>query len=63
MSTINIARQNIRNGKKAGFFNVLDLANQLEQEKLGNRGGKLAKQMARHDLVVLDEFGRTICCL
>lgn len=54
---IAIARQNIRNGKKARFFNVLDLVNQLEQEKLDNRGGKLAEHMARHDLVVLDELG------
>jgi DNA replication protein DnaC len=54
---IAIARQNIRNGMKARFFNVLDLVNQLEQEKLSNRGGKLAEQMARHDLVVLDELG------
>ena len=52
-----IAMQSIRNGKKARFFNVLDLVNQLEQEKLGNRGGKLAEQMIRHDLVVLDELG------
>jgi len=54
---IAIARQNIRNGKKARFFNVLDLVNQLEQEKLDNRGGKLAEHMARHDLVILDELG------
>lgn len=54
---IAIARQNIRNGIKARFFNVLDLVNQLEQEKLNNRGGKLAEHMARHDLVVLDELG------
>jgi hypothetical protein len=27
---------------KARFYNVLDLVNQLEQEKLDNRGGKLA---------------------
>ncbi len=39
------------------FFNVLDLVNQLEQEKLDNRGGKLAEHMTRHDLVVLDELG------
>jgi len=52
-----IAKQSIRNGKKARFFNVLDLVNQLEQEKLDNRGGKLAEHMARHDLVVLDELG------
>ena len=54
---ISIARQSIRNGRKARFFNVLDLVNQLEQEKLVNRGGKLAEHLARHDLVVLDELG------
>lgn len=54
---ISIAKQNIRNGNKARFFNVLDLVNQLEQEKLDNRGGKLAEHLARHDLVVLDELG------
>lgn len=54
---IAIAKQNIRNGKKARFFNVLDLVNQLEQEKLDNRGGRLAEHMTRHDLVVLDELG------
>jgi DNA replication protein DnaC len=54
---ISIARQNIRNGKKARFFNVLDLVNQLEQEKLDSRAGKLAEHLARHDLVVLDELG------
>lgn len=54
---IAIARQSVRNGKKARFFNVLDLVNQLEQEKLANRGGKLADHLCRHDLVVLDELG------
>ena len=54
---IAIARQNIRSGRRARFYNVLDLVNQLEQEKLNNRGGKLAEQMARQDLVVLDELG------
>ena len=54
---ISIAKQTIRNGKKARFFNVLDLVNQLEQEKMDNRGGKLAEHLARHDLVVLDELG------
>jgi DNA replication protein DnaC len=54
---IAIARQSIRNGKKVRFFNVLDLVNQLEQEKLNNKGGNLAEHMARHDLVVLDELG------
>jgi DNA replication protein DnaC len=54
---IAIAKQSIRNGGKARFFNVLDLVNQLEQEKLDNRGGKLAEHMVRHDLVILDELG------
>lgn len=54
---IAIAKQSIRNGGKARFFNVLDLVNQLEQEKLNNKGGNLAEHMARHDLVVLDELG------
>lgn len=54
---ISIAKQTIRNGHKARFFNVLDLVNQLEQEKLDNRGGKLAEHLARHNLVVLDELG------
>jgi len=54
---ISIAKQNIRNGYKARYFNVLDLVNQLEQDKLDNRGGKLAEHLTRHDLVVLDELG------
>jgi DNA replication protein DnaC len=54
---IAIARQSIRNGRKARFFNVLDLVNQLELEKLNNKGGHLAEHMARHDLVILDELG------
>jgi DNA replication protein DnaC len=54
---IAIAKQSIRNGRKARFFNVLYLVNQLEQEKLNNKGGHLAEHMARHDLVVLDELG------
>lgn len=54
---IAIARQTIRNGRKARFFNALDLVNQLEQEQLNNRGGRLVERMGRHDLVVIDELG------
>lgn len=54
---IAIARQAIRNGKRGRYFNLLDLVNQLEQEKLNARGGKLAESLARLDLVVLDELG------
>ena len=54
---IAIARQAIRNGKRGRYFNLLDLVNQLEQEKLNARGGKLAESLARLDFVVLDELG------
>ena len=54
---ISIAKQSIRNGGKARFYNILDLVNQLEQEKLDNRGGKMAEHLVRHDLVILDELG------
>lgn len=54
---IAIARQTIRNGRKGRFFNLVDLVNQLEQEKLAGRGGKLAESLARQDFVVLDELG------
>jgi DNA replication protein DnaC len=52
-----IARQAIKTGAKGRFFNLVDLVNQLEQEKLDGRGGRLATQLARLDLVVLDELG------
>lgn len=54
---IAIARQMIRTGKRCRFFNLVDLVNQLEQEKLAGRGGRLAATLARLDLVVLDELG------
>lgn len=54
---IAIARQSIRNGRKARFYNALDMVNKLEQEKLNNRGGRLVELLCRHDLVVLDELG------
>ena len=54
---IAIARQVIKNGKRGRFFNVVDLVNQLEHEKLSGRGGKLADSLSRLDVVVLDELG------
>jgi DNA replication protein DnaC len=52
-----IARQAIKTGAKGRFFNLVDLVNQLEQEKLDGRGGRLATHLARLDLVVFDELG------
>lgn len=54
---IALARQVIINGARGRYFNVVDLVNALEGEKLAGRGGKLADSLARLDLVVLDELG------
>ena len=54
---IAIARHAVRSGMRGRFYNLLDLVNQLEQEKLANRGGRTAESLARLDFVVLDELG------
>ena len=54
---IAIARHAVRSGMRGRFYNLLDLVNQLEQEKLANRGGRMAEILARLDFVVLDELG------
>jgi DNA replication protein DnaC len=52
-----VARACIRDGARARFFNTVDLVNQLEAEARAGRQGRLADQMARRDLVILDELG------
>lgn len=54
---IAIARHLIQQGQRGRYFNVVDLVNQLEQEKLCGRGGRLAENLSRLDLIVLDELG------
>ena len=54
---IAIAAKAVRKGYKARFFNLVDLANQLEREKLDGIAGRLAKQMEKMDILVLDELG------
>ncbi len=54
---IAIARHLVQEEKRGRYFNVVDLVNQLEQEKMQGRGGKLAESLLRLDLVVLDELG------
>jgi len=54
---IAIASKAARKCYKVRFFNLVDLANQLEREKLDGNSGKLAKQMEKMDVVVLDELG------
>lgn len=44
-------------GARARFFNVVDLVNRLEAEARAGQAGRLAEQLTRVDLVVLDELG------
>ena len=54
---IGITRALIRTGRKARFFNSVDLVNSLEAEAKLGRGGRTADRLSRVDLVVLDELG------
>ena len=54
---IAIARASIRQGRKARFFNVVDLVNRLEAEVKLDRQGRTADALTRVDLVILDELG------
>jgi len=54
---IAIARSCIRAGRKARFFNVVDLVNRLEAEVKTGRQGRLADSLIRTDLVIMDELG------
>lgn len=54
---IGIARAVIRTGRKARFFNAVDLVNKLETETKLGRAGRMADALTRVDLLVLDELG------
>jgi len=54
---IAMASHAIRCGKRGRFYSVVDLVNRLEQEHRNGEAGKLARQLARLDFVVLDELG------
>ena len=54
---IAIAARAVRDGSKARFYNLVDLANQLEQEKINGHAGKIAAQSEKLDLLILDELG------
>jgi DNA replication protein DnaC len=36
------------------FFNLVDLVNQLEQEKTAGRSGRLAETLLRYDVIIID---------
>jgi DNA replication protein DnaC len=54
---IGITRNCIRLGRKARFFNAVDLVNKLEAEAKIGRTGRLGDRLTRVDLVVIDELG------
>ena len=55
--SVAIALSCIRLGRRVRFYTVIDLVNRLETEARTGKTGRLAEQLARLDLVVLDELG------
>jgi len=54
---IAIAAAVIRTRARGRFYNLVDLVNQLEREKAGGKSGRLAENLQRLDLIVIDELG------
>lgn len=54
---IAIASRAVREGARVRFYNLVDLVNQLEAEKMAAKGGRLAARLSLLDIVVLDELG------
>ena len=54
---IAVAAAVIRSRARGRFFNLVDLVNQLEQEKAAGRSGRLAETLLRYDVIVIDELG------
>ena len=54
---IAIAAAVIRARARGRFYNLVDLVNQLEQEKAAGRSGYLVEKLLRHDLIIIDELG------
>jgi len=54
--SIAIARNCIRGGARARFYNTTDLVNRLELETHQGSVGKLAEHLSRLDLLILDEL-------
>ena len=52
-----LARNVILLGKRARFYSVVDLVNQLDAEKRAGRAGNLASRLLNQDAIVLDELG------
>ena len=54
---ISITANSVRKGARARFFTAIDLVNRLEAENRAGNAGKIAEQLTRVNLVVLDELG------
>ena len=54
---IALAAAAIRSGARGRYYNTVDLVNRLEEETRLGKAGHLSDQLARLDLVVLDELG------
>jgi DNA replication protein DnaC len=54
---IAIGRACVRTGARVRFFNTVDLVNRLEAEARAGKPGRIADQLSRFDLVILDELG------
>jgi DNA replication protein DnaC len=52
-----LARQAVLQGKRARFYSVVDLVNQLDAEKRAGHPGRLATRLLYLDVIVLDELG------
>lgn len=52
-----IAAHAVKCRRRVRFYSVVDLVNQLEQEKAGGKQGRLAQRLSHTQLVVLDELG------
>src|SRR5580658_1615602 len=52
-----LARHVIVQGKRARFYSVVDLVNQLDAEKREGRAGRLATRLLHQHAIVLDELG------
>jgi len=46
-----------RHGKRVRFYSTVDLVNALELEKAQGKAGRIALNLQRMDLVILDELG------
>jgi len=54
---IAVASAVIRAQARGRFYNLVDLVNQLEQEKAAGRSGRLVEKLLRYYLIVIEELG------